>query len=73
MSRNLKGTPSYSMRDADRGRPRGGVTLSREAWAALRAEAERRGVALGRVVEEALEAHLTALGADQKNRPAAPK
>lgn len=53
-TRNLPGTPSYSMPNADRPSPAGKVTMPRELWARSRAEAKRRGLTHSELVREAL-------------------
>lgn len=58
MSRNIRGTRSWSLPEADRHRPRKKVGFPPELWEEVGEEAERRGMAIARLLEEAARAHL---------------
>lgn len=58
MSRNLPGTPSYALPDAQRRRPRGAVCLPPDLWDELDAEAARRHISRSALMEEAAREYL---------------
>lgn len=62
MSRNLPGTSGYSMRDADRTRPRGAISLPRDLWAEIDAAAEERDVSRSALMEIAAREFLAGEG-----------